>query len=191
VPRLVAEQGFVAGGSPPPSWPNDSNSTAWSTPAGYRLFARRAGQFVAIGNPAAERLRDVVVTARFAKQGGPGGGGFGVIVRDQGDGARDGVSQAGRFYVLEVGDRGEVGIWRRADNQWIDLVPWTASPAVRPGNAENELIVRAIGPRLSLTVNGVEAARAEDTTHADGTTGVFVGGDQSDYLLRELRVEAP
>ena len=138
-----------AGGAVP-NWPNDPNSIGWSTPEGYQLFARRPGEFVAIGNRAAQPLGDVVVTARFAKVGGPPGGGFGVIVRDQGPGARDGLSQTGNFYVLEVGDRGEVGIWRRADNSWIDLVPWTPSAAVRPGNAENELTVRAVGPRLTL-----------------------------------------
>jgi len=189
VPRPVADQSFTAGDALP-NWPNDQNSTAWSMQEGYRLFARRPTEFVAIGNLAAQRLRDVVVTARFAKVGGPPGGGFGIIVRDQGPDPRDGLNQSGRYYVLEVGDKGEVGIWRRADNQWVDLVSWTASSAVRPGNAENELTVTAIGPRLTLSVNGVEAARAEDATLTEGTSGIFVGGDQNQVLLRQLRVEA-
>jgi hypothetical protein len=189
-PRVITAQGFTPGAAPQ-NWPNDPNSTGWLTPEGYRLFARRAGEFVAIGNPVAERLRDVQVTARFAKQSGPPGGGFGVILRDQASGPRDGANQSGQFYVLEVGDRGEVGIWRRADTQWIDLVPWTPSAAVRPGNADNELTVRAIGPRLTLLVNGVEAASAEDATLSEGTTGVFVGGDQNQVVLREMRVEEP
>ena len=69
--------------------------------------------------------------------------------------------------------------------------PWTASAAVRQGSAENELTVRAIGPRLTLIVNGIEAASAEDATLPEGTTGVFVGGDQNSVVLRELRVETP
>src|SRR5438552_4090103 len=75
---------------------------------GYLLTARQPGQFVALGVPLTEALRDVVVSASFHKVAGPAGGGFGLIVRDQGPDARDGQSQAGRYYVFEVGDKGEV-----------------------------------------------------------------------------------
>jgi len=63
------------------------------------------------------QLRDVLVTATFHKADGPPGGGYGIIVRDQGPGSRDGLNQGGHYYVLEVGDSGEVGIWRRDEDQ--------------------------------------------------------------------------
>ena len=112
----------------------------------------------------------MVVSATFRKVGGPPGGGYGIIVRDQGPGSHDGAQQGGSYYVLEVGDRGEVGIWRREEDRWVDIVPWTASTAVRGGNAENELSVNATGSYLSLRVNGAEVASRTDTALREGVS---------------------
>jgi hypothetical protein len=171
------------------NWPHNPQSTAWLAEGGYRLLARQPGHFVAIGAPLAEAYRNVIVTATFHKVGGPPGGGYGLIVGDQGPGPRDGVNQTGRFYVLEAGDRGEVGIWRRDGDRWVDLVPWTPSEAVRPGGATNELTAQAIGQRLTFLVNGVEVASKVDAALAEGAVGVFVGGDLNDVLLDRFAVQ--
>jgi len=171
-------------------WPNNPQSTAWFVEGGYRLFARQATRFVAIA-PITEPLRDVVVSGAFRKVGGPPGGGYGLIVRDQGLGSRDGLDQGGRYYVLEAGDRGEVGVWRREGDRWVDLLPWTRSDAVRPGGTANELTVRAIGPRLTLLVNGTEVAGLSDTVLHEGGVGIFVGGDLNEVLLEQFLVQVP
>jgi hypothetical protein len=186
-------------------WPHDPQGTAWlpallpagvggaaagSAEAGYRMHARTPGQFVAVGVPTLGVVRDVLVTATFRKVGGPAGGGYGLILRDQGPFPRDGRSQTGRYYVLEVGDRGEFGIWRRENDRWVDIVPWTASPAVRPGNAPNELAVLATGDRLTFAVNGTPISAA-DATLPPGGLGVFTGGDGNDVLLLRLAVQTP
>lgn len=173
------------------AWPSDRQSTAWFGDGGYRLSAREPGRFVAVGAPIDRPLADVVVTGRFRKVGGPPGGGYGLIVRDQGTRARDGIDQGGRYYVLEVGDRGEVGIWRREEDHWVDLLPWTPSDAVLPGGAANELTVRAIGARLTFLVNGVQVAAAEDSALAAGGVGAFLGGDANEGLLEWLVVQTP
>ena len=90
---------------------------------------------------------------------GPGGG-VGVILRDEAADGRDGRQQGGRFYVLEVSDRGEVGIWRRDGNTWVDLVPWQRSDAVLAADRGNLVEATAVGSRLTLLVNGREAASA-------------------------------
>ncbi len=112
-------------------------------------------------------------------------------MRDQGPAPRDGANQQGRYYVLEVGDKGEVGIWRREGTSWVDLVPWQRSSAVKPGSATNELTVKAIGPRLSLTVNGEEVAAREDASLAVGNVGVFVGGDGNQVALDQIAIRTP
>jgi hypothetical protein len=63
-------------------------------------------------------------TLRFARQR---------ILRAQGAAARDGQNQDFQAYVFECGDVGEFGIWRRATDHRVDLVPWTRSPDVRTG----------------------------------------------------------
>jgi hypothetical protein len=181
----VYDQHFAA------TWPNDPGSTAWLADGAYRLFARQPDRFVAIGAPIGNALRDVVVMAMFRKIGGPPGGGYGLIIRDQGPGPRNGIEKGGRYYVLEAGDRGEVGIWRREQDHWVNLVPWTPSEAVRRGSAANQLTVHAFGPRLMLLVNGIEAASVEDPALREGSVGVFVGGDFNEVALDWFVVRAP
>jgi hypothetical protein len=170
-------------------WPNNPGGTAWFAGGEYHLFARQPGRFVAIGAPIAMPLRDVTVHARFRKVGGPPGGGYGIIVRDAGPGPRDGVSQQGHYYVLEAGDRGEFGIWRREGDRWIDMVPWSRTSAMIPGTASNELTVTASGDRLLLAINGVEVGHVVDATLAEGTVGIFVGGDLNEVAVERYVVE--
>jgi LPXTG-site transpeptidase (sortase) family protein len=173
------------------SWRDDRSSTTWFEVGTYRLAPQIPGQFVAIAAPVSVPLRDVVMTARFHKVGGPPGGGYGLILRDQEPTARDGVRQTGRYYVLEVGDRGQIGVWRRDEDHWVELLPWTSSDVVHPGNEPNELEAWASGPRLTLLVNGVQVASRVDDALASGGVGVFVGGDGNDVALERLSVRAP
>ncbi len=181
----VAPQPGLAG------WPSDPSSTAWLAPDGYHLFARQSQGFVGVGVWSQEpRLRDVVVSATFRKTGGPAGGGYGIIVRDQGPPPRDGLNQGGRYYVLEVGDLGQVGIWRRDEDRWAEILGWTPTAAVHPGSAENTLLVRASGPQLALWVNGMEAATSSDPVLTAGGVGVFLGGDQNQAVLTRLTIQS-
>ena len=173
------------------AWPDNRQATAWLDGDGYRLSARVPQHFVAVGVPLSIPLRDVVLSATFRKVGGPVGGGYGLIVRDQAAELGDGTRQDGRYYVLEVGDRGEVGIWRRENDKWVDLLPWTPSAAVRPGQDVNELEAWAIGDRLTLVVNGVEVASQVDATLTSGHVGVFAGGDGNDVAVERLLVRTP
>jgi hypothetical protein len=171
-------------------WPDDPRATAWLDAGAYRLVARHPGQFVAIPAPVDEALRDVRLTGTFRKVGGPPGGGYGLILRARGPWARPGFDQGVRFYVLGVGDRGEVGIWRREEGHWVDLLPWTPSDAVRPGTAPNEVTALAVGARLALEVNGTRVATVDEHELDVGAVGVFVGGDFNEVALERLTVEA-
>jgi hypothetical protein len=185
-PRLLLDERF---GSNAGNWPNNPQSTAWLADGAYRLVARRPGQFVALGAPIAQVAPDVVVSATLRKTGGPPGGGYGLIVRDQGPGPRDGLNQTGNFYVLLVNDRGEVGMTRREGDHWVEIVPWTASDAVQQGTAANELIALAIGPQLGLAVNGTLIVSREDQALTAGGVGLYLGGDGGEVSVERFRVE--
>jgi hypothetical protein len=171
------------------NWPNDPGSTAWFANGVYHLFAREPSRFVAIGAPIGTSLRDVIVTGLFRKIGGPPGGGYGLIVRDQGPGPRNGINQLGQYYVLEAGDRGEVGVWRREHDHWVDLLSWMPSEAVRPGDLANQLTAQAAGEQLTFLVNGVQVAEVTDPILIQGAVGVFVGGDFNEVVLDRLIVQ--
>lgn len=153
-------------------------------------MARVPGQFVAIRAPLNSPAPDVRLTGVFHKAGGPPGGGYGLVLRDQGPGPRDGRNQLGRFYVAEVGDQGDIGIWRREQDHWVDLVPWTRSATVGIGSATNEVQFQANGHELSLLVNGRMAARVDDAALDVGSLGVFVGGDGNEVIIHRLTVQA-
>ena len=173
-------------------WPDDPQSTAWFAGGAYRLFARQAGQFVAVSMPGLKPVRGAVVTARFQKISGPPGGGYGLIVLDEGPDPLDGKNQRGRFYVLEVNDVGQMGAWRRDDDHWVELEPWTPSPVVQPGTAINELTTRVSGSQLDFSINGTLAWTViSDNLPAEGTVGVFVGGDLNEVALEQMTVQVP
>jgi signal peptidase I len=172
-------------------WPTNQRGTASFDGNAYRLLSRQSARFVGVAAPIEGDLTDVFVSAAFHKIGGPPGGGYGIIARDEGPGPRDGVNQGGRFYVAAVGDRGEFGIWRREDDHWVDIVPWTPSAAVHPGGTTNELTLRAVGQRLTFLVNGIQATTVEDAALPGGQVGAFVGGDSNDVVLDRFTVQLP
>ena len=79
---------------------------------------------------------------------------------------------------------------RRDGERWIDLVAWTRSAAVRQGGSPNDLSVRAVGNRLTFTINGTQVASVEDGAPMAGGAGVFVGGDYNEVALDRFTVEA-
>jgi hypothetical protein len=172
-------------------WPSNPLGAALITNGAYRVATRQAGQFAAVGVPVANVPGDVVIGATFRKLAGPAGGGYGIIVRDQDQTLRDGSSQDGHYYVLEVGDKGEVGIWRRDGDHWVDLLPWQHADAVNTGMAANELIVRAIGNSLSLSVNGSQVGSRNDGTFSNGRAGLFVGGDGNQVAISRFTIQTP
>jgi hypothetical protein len=185
--RVVLDERFDGDRS---GWPNDPRGVARRVEGGYRLTARFDNHIVAISAPVESPLRDVLVGATFRKLGGPSGGAYGLLLRDRGPGPRDGRNQAGRYYAAQVDDRGEVGIWRRELDRWLELVPWARSPAVRPGEATNDLIFEIVGGRLTLVVNGRSAASAHDAVLDNGGIGLCVCGNGNDVLVERFVVYA-
>jgi len=173
-----------------PGWLDNPPFATW-TDGAYRLHAFPATQFVAVSAPINPTPSDVVVSATFRKTGGPPGGGYGLVVRDQGPQPRNGANQAMSAYVFEAGDLGEFGVWRRDGDHWVDLVSWTRSASVRPLGSPNDLAVRAIGTRFTFTINGTRVAAVEDSVLTAGGVGVFVGGDFNEVALDHFTVELP
>jgi hypothetical protein len=188
--RVLLDERFTAS-STARDWPSDPHGMSWLTNGGYALAAREPAQFVGVGVPGTDQLQDMVLSASFQKTGGPIGGGYGLIVRDQGPGPRDGRNQLGRFYVFGVGDKGEIGVWLRELDRWVDLLSWTPSEAVRPGTATNELTVSAIGDQLSFLVNSIPVASQLDTVLHGGSVGLFTGGDGNEVAVDRVTVRVP
>ena len=186
--RPLMEVRFAQG--PATGWIDNPPFALWSDGA-YRVQAVQPAKFVALGVPIDAPLIDVIISGTFRKTGGPPGGGYGLIVRDQAREPRDVESQEGQFYVLETGDEGDFGIWRRDGDHWVDLVPWQYSPGVRTGGSPNDLAVRAVGSSLTFVVNGAQLASISDRTLVAGGVGIFVGGDYNQVAVDRFSIALP
>ena len=188
MPRVLLAERFA---NPLPNWPNNPDTGAWFGAEGYHLIARQPGRFAAVGVPLPQAIASSVLRAEFHKVSGPPGGGYGLIVRDQGSpDERSSGTQGGQFMVLGVGDRGDVGIWQRDETRWIDVMPWTHSDVVHTGLETNALVVTTRDNALRFEVNGQVVA---DLTYGGvptrGGVGLFVGGDLNEVVVNSLGIE--
>lgn len=71
-------------------------------------------------------------------------------------------------YYLRISSDGFYAITRIADGTPVNLVEWTASPAIQQGAATNTIQVTCEGSSLALSVNGQPLASAMDTTFTSG-----------------------
>jgi hypothetical protein len=186
VPLAFTDEHFVRG------WPDNAGGTAWIGDGSYQLYAGTPARFVAVRAPVADVPQDVIVSGIFRKVGGPPGGGYGIILRDQRLGAGDGIDQSGEFIVAEVGDQGQVGVWRRMGDRWLDMLPWTASTAVRTDRATNALTVQLNANRLVFRVNGSQVVDlAVGAARRTGGVGIFAGGDLNQVTVEQFQVQVP
>ena|SRR6266508_1744582 len=184
--RTVFEENFADNQR---NWPNDPQGTAWLADGAYRLADRQPGQFVAIRAPAGQSFRDLVVMGTFRKVGGPAGGYYGLIVRDEGSDPADAANPGARYYVLAAGDRGEISIWHREGDRSIDLLPWVSSGTVHIGDGANQLAARVVGQRLTFLVNGIQVAEVLDPEPRVGGVGIYVAGDSNEVALNQFVVQ--
>lgn len=88
------------------------------------------------------------------------------------------VQDPNQFYRFEItGDGLSIVERRNADGTWTRLVEdWTATPAINQGiNTPNQLRVIAVGPTLSLYVNGILLHRIQDGQYKAGAIALDAG----------------
>ncbi len=115
--------------------------------------------------------QDLIVEADLSKVSGPENYGYGIFVRDTGTGDLlfFSVRGAGSFRLERLTNTG-------GEPEWSDVIPSTPSEAVKPGDAAvNRLRLAAIGPKLTLWVNGQQVAETNDVHPVSGRYGIMVG----------------
>ena len=130
----------------------------------------------------------VAVDARLADS--PEARWVGVACRLQ---PKDGTAQ---FYaLLTVPATGQFALSNFDGRQWVHLVPFKYSEAVRRGNASNHLELTCVGSTLIARINGTEVASVLDRTYDSGYVAVLLGRDESipvearfdNLIVREAR----
>ena len=109
---------------------------------------------------------------------------YGVVFRSNDQGA----------YFFEIDFEGFSVTAIDANDDWIELVEYTFSDAVKPDDV-NELRVEAIGSQFTFFINNEEVASMEDNSFPKGTLGVvadaFERGDELTVVFDNLRVTTP
>jgi hypothetical protein len=78
-------------------------------------------------------------------------------------------------YFFGVDCSGQYNLSLYNGDKFITIIPWTASGNIHTGaNAQNVLGIKAIGDKITLSVNGVELQTITNTDYASGTFGAFI-----------------
>jgi hypothetical protein len=148
-------------------------------PGGSVSYSGGAYAVTAEGNStmwglAYQSFSDLIVDVDADQVAGPSNSntGYGVMCRVQPDGT-DG-------YLLRISGDGLCSIFKVVGAGLEALVDWTASDAIRQGNASNHLRVVCDGADLALFVNGELAVDASDTTFDEGDIALAVTSFEDD-----------
>jgi len=80
----------------------------------------------------------------------------------------------GDFYLFALTTRGEYALFRVQGREWVPLVEYTPSAAIRLRPEWNHLQIEAIGPRIRVLVNDQELLVAQDESLVKGRLILFV-----------------
>jgi hypothetical protein len=101
------------------------------------------------------------------------------------------------LYALELDAAGHAAIWRRKGGDWNEVVPWSESDLVAPGDAKtNHLRVATRDKTATIYVNGMKLVEVTtDTLPGDGQMVGLIAGSAgtgvSTIAFDEFKVTAP
>jgi len=112
---------------------------------------------------------------------GPLDNNLGVLVRYQSD--------DDNFYWFQISSDGYFAIDLMQAGEWVTLVSWEASTAIRQGlDVVNRLRVECEGSQFAFAVNGTDLATITDATLSTGSIGLAAGTfGEPGVVVRELQ----
>lgn len=141
----------------------DDASTVYQNGA-YHITVNNI-DWVAWGNPYDE-FTDFIVEVDATQVAGTDDNDFGVLVR---------YVDVDNFYRFEISSDGYYSFDMMQDNEWITLIEWTPSDAIRLGKRTNTITVRCEGDLFTFYVNGQYLDEYRDSTFASGDIGLLAG----------------
>jgi hypothetical protein len=89
---------------------------------------------------------------------------YGLIFRNDGD----------SYYYLEVRDTQHFRVFSYIDNEWIELIPYTYTDAIYPGET-NRLEIVAKDDEIYVAINGQFVGQTEGSYPSEGQVGLIIG----------------
>jgi len=79
------------------------------------------------------------------------------------------------YYRFKISNTGQYSFRKIVNGEYTDLIPWTKSRSIKPGNALNTIKISCIGSNFVFYINGVKVNHCEDTTFASGKIALSAG----------------
>lgn len=150
------------------AWSLNSDETVTYAIAGRTLTIRVDAENL-MGWSAANDVsaNDLFFEADGTLRAGPEEAEYGLLLREQ---------PGGNFYFFAVTGLGSFGFWKSVDQEWTELVPWTAADAIAAGvGATNRLGALVEGSTFTLFANGEPLAQVDDSSFSGGGVALAAG----------------
>lgn len=121
--------------------------------------------FVWWNHPTIAQVTDFHLAVDYRQLSGPADAYIGLVMR---------LDENGDYYLFSLDNAGNYSFDVYNNSQWISLIAWTPSPAIR-AERTNHVEALAEGGRFSLFVNGEWVVDYEDQTLASGYSGLLAG----------------
>ena len=121
--------------------------------------------WVGWGNPNCH-FTDFVLEVDATQVAGPDDNDFGVLLR---------YVDGDNFYRFEISGDGYYSFDLLQDDEWVTLIGWNETPAIRQGNATNRITVVCEGDLFTFYVNGQYLDEYRDSTFSEGDIGLLAG----------------
>lgn len=131
------------------------------------------------------RLGNYILEVDATFEGGPPTSFYGVLLR---------LIDGDNHYSFELDGKGAYRFRKRLAGERIELIPWTKSGTIKPGNATNAIKIICNGGSFTLLVNDEELATLQDDAFVSGGIGLFAGKFGADGVVHasfdNLKVQA-
>lgn len=115
---------------------------------------------------AGESFENFVVEIETTQLAGPDDNDYGLILRHQDD---------ANFYTFEISGDGFYAFSKLVEDEYLTIIPWQESEAIRQGEQTNHLRVKANGPNFTFYVNDERIDGAIDPAFSRGDIGLIAG----------------
>ena len=115
---------------------------------------------------AGESFENFAVEIETTQLAGPDDNDYGLILRHQDD---------ANFYTFEISGDGFYAFSKLVEDEYLEIIPWQESEAIRHGDQKNKLRVEAKGPNFTFYVNDQRLDGAIDPEFNRGDIGLITG----------------
>ncbi|MBU0491139.1 MAG: DUF1080 domain-containing protein [Chloroflexi bacterium] len=128
----------------------------------YHIYDTSSGRIV--WNSKAGVYKDFTMEAKIRKVEGPDNIAYGMAFR---------LLDGDNYYSFAISGDGHWRFNKQVDNEWVDIVKWSTSDAVKKGNQPNVLRVVCNGQDFELYINDQKVGSAQDGFLSQGKVGFY------------------